>query len=51
VPEFKSEGRKIGRLLSLDAMRGAGALVLAMGLAEGLPYVNHLVWFTMRAGS
>jgi peptidoglycan/LPS O-acetylase OafA/YrhL len=48
VAEFKSEGRRIGRVLSLDAMRGVAALVVvvyhALGVAPQTAFAGWQWW-------
>ncbi|HEX8457790.1 MAG TPA: acyltransferase [Pyrinomonadaceae bacterium] len=48
MAEFKSEGRKVGRVLSLDAMRGVAAVVVvvyhALGVAPQTAYAGWQWW-------
>jgi len=51
--EFKSEGRKLGRVLSLDAMRGVAALVVvvyhALGVAPQTAFHGWQWWLPTAA--
>jgi len=53
LAEFKSEGRRIGRMLSLDAMRGVAAVVVvvyhALGVAPQTAFVGWQWWLPEAA--